>query len=283
MNDPHVVGARPRRILFATIAILFGVMSAATPSHALDSAVIFTGGGVGPDGLTRAAEAVFTVSGDTLILTLKNTHAGDTMVPGELLSGIYFNAQNGGTTYALLTPIDVQITAGSGVFQAGAPWLFNGAPVTDVSGEFGFLKNDANLTAEFGTYYGVSNSGMDNLFGPPHLFDPLGNLEGPESPNGPNFGISSLGDNLGTGNGGVQQVPIINHSVTIRLAGASGLDAAWIQDVRFQYGTSKGQPFLTGSPSPVPEPGEWAAGALFTGMLFGGLALGRRRRRAASL
>jgi hypothetical protein len=69
------------------------------------------------------------------------------------------------------------------------------------------------------------------------------------------YGITSAGDNLATGNGGVSGQHLIKNSVVFTLGGFSGEPDARILAVRFLYGTSLDEPQFEGQ---VPEPTSWA-------------------------
>lgn len=132
--------------------------------------------------------------------------------------------------------------------------------------DLGIAGSRGRVSAPRGTQYGVSASGF-GLFGPGDVF-PGGNLAGPVDPDGPQYGITSAGDNINTGNGGTQ-TPLIKNAVVITLSGLpAGFDPeARITDVNFQYGTSLNEPNLD-----VPGPATLVT--LATGLLM----LGRRRR-----
>ena len=113
------------------------------------------------------------------------------------------------------------------------------------------------------------------------------NLSGPIAVDGVQYGISSAGDNLSTGNSGVTGVPLIRSSVVFKLVfpcatscsagtNASTFDASTsIFNVNFQYGTSLLEANLT--PGPIPEPGTCVLFA--TGMLAMARRLRSRKRR----
>lgn len=203
-----------------------------------------------------AASASFAVSGSNLVITLTNTSAADVLVPANVLTGVYFDIS--GAPLAL-SRASVILAAGSMVINTAVQ------PAGGVvGGEFGYRGDLSG--APYGASYGVSSSGL-GLFGPPDLF-PGANLDGPSSPDGLQYGITSAGDNPATGNGGTN-TPLIKSAVVITLGGLpAGFDpAARISNISFQYGTSLDEPNLL-----VPSP---AAAALL------GLAgLARRRRRS---
>jgi hypothetical protein len=114
------------------------------------------------------------------------------------------------------------------------------------------------------------------LFGPGDLF--LGsNLDGQESPNGLNYGITSAGDDPTTGSSAVTgETPLIQESVLFTLSGFPGeLTAGSVGNVHLQYGTSLCEPELGGTSGVplVPEPS-----TLFF-FVAGGLLVAFRARR----
>lgn len=237
------------------IGIVRGAIAPAVLSLAAGSA----GAGMlvaGASSGNLAAEARFEAVGGDLVITLANTSTFDVLVPADILTGVYFNVSDAPIT---LSRVSVLVAGGSSVINVASQ------PVGGiVGGEFGYREG---LLGPRGTAYGVSSSGL-GLFGPGDVFAG-GNLLGPDDPNGSQYGITSVGDNIATANGGASTA-LIKHAVVITLSGLpSGFDPeARIRDVNFQYGTSLTEPNLL-----VPTPGSLSligAGAL--------LALKRRRR-----
>lgn len=209
----------------------------------------------------RAASAVFANDGGSLKITLTNTSTADVMSQADWLTGVYFDISGGALT---LIRSSVTVAAGSSVLFGATD------PGNVVGGEFAYKA--ALAGAPNGAKYGVSNSGL-GLFGPGDVF-PGSNLNGPVDPDGPQYGITSAGDNLATGNSTVTGgVPVIKSAVVIVLGGLpEGFDPmARISNVRFQYGTALSEGNIPGQ-SFVPAPG--TAALLGAGALFA-----RRRRR----
>src|SRR5215813_954956 len=80
---------------------------------------------------------------------------------------------------------------------------------------------------------------------------------GPDSPDGLQYGITSAGDNLATGNSAVTGGnALIKNSVIFTLSGLpAGFDPSTaISNVVFQYGTQLTDPHFPGNPPSVPEP-----------------------------
>jgi hypothetical protein len=123
-----------------------------------------------------------------------------------------------------------------------------------VGGEWAYKDG---ISGPGGADEGISSTGL-GLFGPSDLF-PGTNLQGPESPDGLQYGITSDGDDVTIGNTPVTGGPdidghpiaLIENSVIFTLSGlTSGFDPSAqraITDVSFQYGTS-----LDGTVVPLP-------------------------------
>jgi hypothetical protein len=161
-----------------------------------------------------------------------------------------------------------------------------------VGGEWGYLSG-LSANAPLGANQGIASAGYGTGvvdFGPGTRF-PGANLQGPNAPNGLQYGILSAGDNPATGNtpvtGGSSGNPValIKNSVIFELGGLpENFDLSSIGSVSFQYGTSLRDPNVPadggdgggkppGPPVGVPEPGTLA---LFgVGLVAMGLLRGR--------
>lgn len=201
----------------------------------------------------RAASVEFTVSGSRLYVALTNTSTQDVVRPEDVLTAVFFRT----TGDKHFNPFAATLCRDSHVF-------FGPDGGGNVSGEWAY-RDDMN-GAPMGMTHGISSSGF-GLFGPHDLFGGP-NLQGPLSPDGLNYGITSAGDDLSTGNTPVTGgVPLIKNSVCFTFTCAEGFDPNSITHAYFQYGTSLDEP---GFEAPAP-------GAL-TLLGLGG-ALARRRRR----
>lgn len=191
------------------------------------------------------AQVDFDLVGSQLQVTLSNISTADVLVPANVLTGVFFDYGAGTLT---LTPV-------SGVLNAGSV-VVNGTtdPGNVVGGEWAYKGGLSG--APHGAKYGISSSGL-GLFGPGDLF-PGSNLDGPTSPDGLQYGITSLGDNIATGNAEVLGSPLIKNSVVFLL---SGLPTNFVltndsfKNVSFQYGTALDEPNLTTGYNPTGEPG----------------------------
>jgi hypothetical protein len=170
---------------------------------------------------------------------------------------MFFNVSGG---VLLLNPVSAVVPPTSTVLfgttepggGVGGEWAYRG----DLSGAPG------------NTAYGISSTGL-NRFGPPDLF-PGVNLQGPVSPDGIQYGVTSAGDNPATGNTPVTGTnALIKNQVVFTLSGLpAGFQTSRITGVFFQYGTDLSEP----SYPAIPAPGAGVLGT-FT------LALLARRRR----
>lgn len=213
---------------------------------------------------TRSATAEFVRSGTNLVITLSNTSSADAMVPTDILTGIFFDIDGN----PALTPVSAELPLSSSVLvgNSGA----NATPLDRVvGGEWGYAQTVA-VPPNNG---GVSSSGL-GVFGSGDLF-PGGNLQGPASPDGLQYGLTSAGDNMLTGNGGLSGQHLIRNSVVLTLSGFAFEPDAVISSVAFQYGTDLSEPRILGI---VPEPGSFALASMAAAAAWV-LALRRRVSR----
>lgn len=212
----------------------------------------------GTDGL-RSASALFDDTGGVLTVTLTNTADADVTIPVEILTALFFDS----LMPLSLTPVSATLGVGSTV-------LFGGTDPGDVVG--GEWAYKSGLVGTPGNQvYGISSTGL-GLFGPGDLF-PGSNLQGPASPNGLEYGITTANDDPTTGNTPVTGMnALIQHQVVFVLSGLpDGFDASRdIGNVFFQYGTSLDE----GGHAPEPSV------AWF--LIIGGFVAFRRRIRPAA-
>jgi len=201
------------------------------------------------------------LGGGILEVTLSNL-GDDVMVPTDVLTGVFFTLSGDPT----LTPVSASLN-GSTVYFA----VLDGddvAPVGgDLGGEWAYRDGISGLNP-YGSDEGISSTGL-GVFGTSGRFGST-NLQGPDAVDGLQYGITSVNDDLTTGNAAVTgQFALVKSSVVFTL---SGLPTDWVlgvSDIAFQYGTS----FDEGGNN-VPEP---------FGIVLAGVAgvafLGLRRRR----
>src|SRR5262249_54506972 len=120
-----------------------------------------------------AASADFSLSGNTLTITLTNTSTSDVLVPTDVLTGLLFN------TPTALTPVSALLPAGSTVFFGP-----NGGG--NVGGEWAYAFQGGTSSSGLGIFGNANFNGS--------------NLQGPTAVDGLQYGITSAGDNLATGN-----------------------------------------------------------------------------------
>lgn len=189
---------------------------------------------------TLEATAIFDVSGTDLILTLQNSTASDVLVPADVLTAIFFDLAG--------TPSLTQVSA---TLHAGSAVHFGTTDPGDVvGGEWAYRGDLAGGT--HGADFGIGSAGF-SVFGPGDLF-PGTNLQGPASPDGLQYGITSTGDDPLTGNTPVTGTnALIQDAVVFRLSGLPvGFDPSQdVINITFQYGTNLNEPNF-------PEPGSAA-------------------------
>jgi hypothetical protein len=226
---------------------------------------------------TRKASVKFEdLGGGVLKVTLTNTSTKDVLVPVDVLTAVFFDSD-----FGALTRVSADLAIGSSVVYGTGPSDGN------VGGEWAY-KTGLHAPSPSGT--GVSSSGL-GLFGPGDRFND-NNLYGPADPDGLQYGITSAGDNIATGNKGVTKAPLIKNSVVFRFSSTGSFDLSSISNVWFQYGTQTSEPEVPGTlvfvpggnPNtvPVPTPATAGAGMIVLGG-FAGLRAIRRRRTIGSI
>jgi hypothetical protein len=245
-----------QRLSPALLLVFSGFLLA--PSSAQAVPMLFTGSGTGADGVTLSASALFSISGNTLTVTLTNT--GDssgtagTDVPANQLTGVFFDLPTGIT----LTPTSATIAAGDLVQASSCDTGLCSSSTTNVGGEF--IYGTGTFSGHDGNS-GISSSGYistGTMFGPT-------DLDSPTAPNGINFAI--IADQTATnhfnpngGVGGLSSEPLIEGSVvfTLTISGGTLLESQ-ISNVSFQYGTAITESHFgsgggSGAGQTVPEP-----------------------------
>lgn len=221
-----------KKILQSLLILLF----IAITSTGYAAPILFTGSSG-----THSASVYFDTSGTNLLVTLSNTSTNDVLVPVDVLTGVFFNIS------PILTPVSATLHSGSTVFYGPS----NGG---NLGGEWANVNNQLNGIRPPD---GISSSGL-GIFGSGNFGG--ANLQGPSSTDGLQYGLTSAGDNLGTGNAAVTGgFALTQYSVDFILSGLpGGFDpSTGITNVLFQYGTGLDEPTIPGNPpsTPVPEPG----------------------------
>lgn len=188
-----------------------------------------------------SASATFSVSGDTLMITLENTATVDVGAPSDVLTGLFFDIDG---YVGELTPVSALLTD-----VTGTPVLFNAG-----FGNTGFGYNDYAGTGDIGSEVGydrgaialgaigdhaIGHVGMDNFIGTDDRFDTVDahNLQGPLSPDGIQYSIV----NAGYAGGGITPLDgpqaLVTTAVKYTFTGFSGFSEGDIKNVDFNYGT----------------------------------------------
>lgn len=255
----HVNGCVKRLGSF-TKASLYGFLTLLTFAASQAGPLTFQGSSG-----SKVASATFAQNGNQLIVTVANTSTADVLKPVDILTALFFSLAGNPS----MAPVSAMVPNGSVV-------LFGPANGGNVGGEWayrGFTKK-----GPFGANQGISSTSAGG-FGKKNLF-PGSNLQGPVSPDGLQYGITSAGYNPnGKGSKSVKgQNGLIKNEVvfTFDLPDGYSLDsyAKPISSISFEYGTGLSKKgyvpaFL------IPEPSTW--------VLVGGsvlLLLQFRRRKA---
>jgi hypothetical protein len=216
-----------------------------------------------------AASATFAISETNLTIVLTNASSTDVLNNAQLLTALFWNSSSS----LSLTNATALLSSGSSVYNGN-----NTTPTypPGVGGEWAYLSGLSG--APGGTSQGISSVGL-GLFGS-FNFPNSSNLDKTEALNGDQYGITSAGDNLTTGNTPILSEPHIKNSVTFTFQLPPGTTQFNFNDVSFQYGSALTDPNLPALllPSdgfnPVPLPST----VLLLGTGLVGLGLLRRQR-----
>jgi len=187
-----------------------------------------------------SASAKFELLGGNLQITLSNISPYDVGVPSEVLTALFFDIYGNPS----LSPLSAVLGLGS------IMWFGTTDPGGVVGGEWAYASGLSG--APGGAWQGISSAGF-GLFGPHDLF-PGTNLQGPDSPDGVQYGITSAGDDPLTGNQAVTgKNALIQNSVVFTLGNLPiGFRLGDISNVSFQYGTDLREgSFSDGTPEPA--------------------------------
>ena len=144
------------------------------------------------------------------------------------------------------------------------------------------LESGVDVSSYYSAYDTiVSSSGLGDLVGTDDLLvDANGNsyqdLDRPRTPNGINYGITSLAGLAGNSNNKMSTEPLIAGGVVISLDFTGTLDLNSLNDVMFNYGTSV-YAFPNDAPPPSDPPVPAPGAALLAMMGFSTVGWIRRR------
>jgi hypothetical protein len=245
------------KVLVALIVLTVSALPA--PAFAGPISFAFTNG-------SRSALVTFAQSGtNQLLVDLTNTSMADALVPTDILTGVFFQIVGN----PALTRISATVPVGDEVRTGGTGAIITPANRV-VGGEWAYKNGISQVPPN---NEGISSSGL-SIFGTNELF-PGPDLEPPASPDGIQYGITTAGDNLLTGNGGITGTGLIKKSVHFVLGNFTSQPDAVIASVYFQYGTALDEPGFVGGD--VPEP---ASAALFA-IGAAAVVLAYRKRKAS--
>jgi len=217
------------------LALVLGI----SPAMALP--LVVTASGVGNDGETLKAKATFDAVGGELVIQLFNEGTYDPNDAGDILTALFFDVRGN----PAFTRVEAKLTLGSSVKGNGG--------LTDPGGVVGseWAHKGGLSGAPHGAKYGVSSAGF-GLFGPGDRF-PGADLQPPTSPDGVQYGVTTLADTAGNDNGSIASSGLIKNGVVFRLGNLpAGFTVDQIANVSFQYGTGLDEINL------IPEPtGFW--------------------------
>jgi hypothetical protein len=235
-----------------------------------------------PNDMYRAGAVMFRITGaGQFEVWLSNISDLDTLDAVHLLTAVVFDIGDGTTDNAdlvSLTRVNATLASDASITNAGLCSSGECVGATDVSSEWAYQQ----LVSPYpngpapgaGPHYGISSTGL-GIFAPSDLFgmlskpgvDKKGNpitiyytLDDPDNPDGPNFGIATVGDNPLTGSGNLLDRPNIKSGaafggVVFRFTYTGDLDVRRINNVLFQYGTALDEGF-TWPDCVVPQPGD---------------------------
>ncbi|MDH3677176.1 MAG: hypothetical protein OEQ12_02620 [Nitrosopumilus sp.] len=208
------------KLLAGTLALVL-VTGLAIPAYA-DRICSAKGDSVTSD-TELFASATFQVDGDMLYVTLNNTSDLDVVIQSNILTAVFWDNDSFGDT---LTPVSATLPNGSQVH-------FD-TPVINVGGEWAY--ESGNSIGPNGTDNGIGSAGF-GIFGQFNF--PGSDLDGPSAVNGINYGITSDGDDMTSGQKAVTgDRPLIQNEVVFKFSGATNFDETQVDNVNFQYGTA---------------------------------------------
>jgi hypothetical protein len=252
------------RTLLRAAVVAGLVASFVGPSRAARAGVVFSGSGTNPEASTTASgSAAFTISGNTLTLTLTNTTSPRTAAQGNALTGVSFDLSSG---HPVLSLTGIALTPGSRL------WTSRSASNTSaaLAGSWTNVLGSSPLGE-----YGVATTGFNGRFNGGSIT--LGNAS-------PNYGIVAANTFGGAATAfSGSRFPFIQNSLTFTFTGFSGVTESQIGNVKLLFGTDGtgvigAYADAPAAPAAVPEPSSVLLGLSEAAGLVG-FAVWRRRFR----
>lgn len=243
-----------------------------------DAGVLFTG-----TSGSKAASALFTQSGNNLLLTVQNTATADATIQTDILTAVFWDLVDAGSS-TILSLVLQEVTS-TGIYQQNstvnsnangtldplvvanlaAPGSTNGGPGS-FDGGWQYREQAADFTG-LSQNHGLGTNGLGVFNG-----NDVKDVDNED------YALTSAGDNVATSQAKqLFNFPLIKSSISFKLSGLPNgfvLSPSTVSNVRFQYGTSFDEGDITvrtgtdDSPPPsghVPEPGSL--------LVFAGLGL----------
>jgi hypothetical protein len=248
------------RFTLSTLAAALMMLSGASASRA---DLLYTGSSGG-----YSAAADFSLSGNTLTVTLTNTSTSSVRANGDTLGGLFFN------TTTALTAVSAALNTASftdtnNVVHNGS-FVARGSIVNNV-GE-GWLYGHPSSGSGYNSTIAAAGYTMGFNDGAAQAFysNPVTPLDGAD------YALVGLGGIVNP-NGGLKS-PLFENSLVFTLTVGNGFSLSELGNtVRFQMGTSLTETSFTGTLAAVPEPSTMAIAALGA---LGFIGYGLRRRSA---
>jgi hypothetical protein len=275
-------GYAVKALIGASVGAALLIGPTVRPGHA--TAVTFTGSGTGERSASVTFDTLSILGVNYLTVVLTNTGNYDASSSSQILAAVFFSlpgnpalSKTAGFSGAYLNALNnSDVKYGPEETNLGTEWAY---------------RSGLNVG---GFTYGLSSANL-GLFDANHRFLTCSDcdLQGPDSPNGIQYGITTKNDTGGNDGDSIEKQELVRNSVIFALGNITqGFDPKTsITSVRFQYGTDisenyfgngGGNTALTNSltSSRVPYPSSLAL--IGFGALGAAVLVARRRRLAVS-